>query len=155
LDLLEDVPDAIERELVLPVPPPRVWAALTEPDGLSAWFGTRAIVDLKPGGSLAFIWESEGERFTWRGQVEAVEPPHRFAFRWQSFRGYEDESLSDSPTTRVEFTLEAHPEGTRLRVVESGFASLPAEFRRTSFEGNTRGWQNELGELAAYLATHV
>ena len=33
-----DVLDAIERELVLPVPPARVWAALTEPDGLSAWF---------------------------------------------------------------------------------------------------------------------
>jgi uncharacterized protein YndB with AHSA1/START domain len=149
-----NVPDAIECELVLPVPPSRVWAALTEPEGLSAWFGSRAIVDLRPGGSLAFIWDEDGsERVAWRGQVEAVEPPHRFVFRWQPFRGYEAVSLSESPTTRVEFTLEQHPEGTRLRVVESGFASLPPEFRRTSFEDNTRGWQRELDELAAYLAT--
>jgi uncharacterized protein YndB with AHSA1/START domain len=151
-----DVPDAIERELVLPVPPARVWAALTQPDGLSAWFGTRAVVDLRPGGSLAFIWDENGsERFTWRGEVEAVEPPYRFAFRWQPFVGYAEASLSESPTTRVEFTLEEHPQGTRLRVVESGFASLPPEFRRTSFEDNTRGWQSELAELAAYLATLV
>jgi len=150
-----NVPDAIERELVLPIPPARVWAALTEPDGLSAWFGTRAIVDLKPGGSLTFIWDSDGERSTWRGQVEAVEPPRRFAFRWQPFAGYENAPLSESPTTLVEFTLEEHPGGTRLRVVESGFASLPIEFRGTSFEQNTRGWQRELGELAAYIATLV
>jgi uncharacterized protein YndB with AHSA1/START domain len=148
-----DVLDAIERELVLPVPPARVWAALTEPDGLSAWFGTRAMVDLRPGGSLMFIWDGTagGIDFSSRGQVEVVEPPYRFAFRWQPFAGYEDALLSESPTTRVEFTLEAHPQGTRLRVVESGFASLPPDIRRACFEGNTRGWQDELGELAAYM----
>jgi uncharacterized protein YndB with AHSA1/START domain len=151
-----DVPDSIERELVLPVPLARVWAALTEPDGLSAWFGTRATVDLRPGGSLAFIWDEDGrERHRWRGEVEAVEPPYRFVFRWQPFVGYEAVSLSESPTTRVEFTLAEHPEGTRLRVVESGFASLPPDLRRATFEGNTRGWRAELGELAAYIATLV
>ena len=60
-----DTPDSIERELVLPVPRARVWAALTEPEALNAWFGTRAIVDLQPGGSLTFIWEdAHGGRFT-------------------------------------------------------------------------------------------
>ena len=44
------------------------------------------------------------------------------------------------------------PEGTRLRLVESGFASLPPELRGGSHERNTRGWQRELGELAQYLA---
>ena len=52
------------------------------------------------------------------------------------------------PTTRVEFTLDDHPEGTRLRLVESGFASLAAESR----DRNSRGWDRELGDLVAYLA---
>jgi hypothetical protein len=54
--------------------------------------------------------------------------------------------------TRVEFTLEPHPEGTRLRLVESGFASLPPEARGGCHQRNTRGWQRELGELAQYVA---
>ncbi len=94
-----EVPDSIERELILPVPPARVWTALTRPDQLSAWFGTQATIDLRPGGEVIFTWDgSTGPRGTNRGVVEAVEPPHRFAFRWQS-------SPDTVQMTRVEFTL--------------------------------------------------
>jgi hypothetical protein len=41
--------------------------------------------------------------------------------------------------------------GTRLTVVESGFAQLPEEEHRTAYDGNTGGWASELGELASYL----
>jgi uncharacterized protein YndB with AHSA1/START domain len=140
------VPDSIERELILPAPPARVWTALTRPDQLSAWFGTEATLDLRPGGEIIFTWDgSTGPRGTNRGVIEAVEPPHRFAYRWQS----RPDLL---PMTLVEFTLEPHPEGTRLRLVESGFASLPPALGRSSHENNTHGWQQELGELAQYLA---
>ena len=57
--------------------------------------------------------------------------------------------------TLVEFTLEEHPEGTRLRMVESGFASLPPESRRPSHEANSQGWQNELADLVAYLTASL
>jgi uncharacterized protein YndB with AHSA1/START domain len=144
-----DGPDAIERELILPVPRERVWAALTQPDRLSAWFGTQATVDLRPGGALTFIWDNaaSGEQFTNTGVIEVVEPPSRFVFRWHVADGVHAEAPPDGPTTRVEFTLDDHPEGTRLRLVETGFAGLADAAR----DGNTRGWQNELGELAAYL----
>ena len=141
-----EVPDSIERELILPAPPARVWTALTQPDQLSAWFGTQATINLRPGGEVIFAWDSPtGDGATVRGVIEAVEPPNRFAFRWQSSAGL-------LPMTRVEFTLEPHPEGTRLRVVESGFASLPPELRGRAHGDNTVGWQRELGELAHYLA---
>ena len=141
-----EVPDSIERELILPVPPARVWTALTRPDQLSAWFGTRATIDLRPGGEVVFTWDGPtGQRSTSRGVIETVEPPHRFAFRWQP-------SPDAVQTTRVEFTLEPHPEGTRLRLVESGFASLPPGLRGGVHESHARGWQRELGELAQYLA---
>jgi uncharacterized protein YndB with AHSA1/START domain len=75
--------------------------------------------------------------------IETIEPLQRFAFRWQAAAG-------ELPMTRVEFTLEPHSEGTRLRVVESGFASLPPELRTR--EDHVEGWQRELGELEQYLA---
>jgi uncharacterized protein YndB with AHSA1/START domain len=141
-----EVLDSIERELILPAPPDRVWAALTRPDQLSAWFGTEATVDLRPGGEVVFTWDgTRGPSGSNRGVIEAVEPPNRFAFRWQS-------SSDTEQMTRVEFTLEPHPEGTRLRLVESGFASLPPALRGGCHEGNTSGWERELGELAQYLA---
>jgi uncharacterized protein YndB with AHSA1/START domain len=140
-----DVPDSIEREVILPVPPARVWTALTRADQLGAWFGTRATIDLRPGGEVVFIWDgSTGPRGTSRGVIEAVEPPHRFAFRWQS------NLTGDAPMTLVEFTLDPHPTGTRLHVVESGFARLPRELR--THELHVEGWERELGELAEYLA---
>ena len=140
-----DVPNSIEREVILPVPPARVWAALTQADQLGAWFGTQASIDLRPGGEVVFTWDgSTGPRGTSRGVIEAVEPTRRFAFRWQA-------SPDDAPMTRVEFTLEPHAEGTRLYVVESGFASLRPELRTR--ESHEEGWQRELGELAQFLAS--
>lgn len=138
-----DVPDSIEREVILPVPPARVWTALTQADQLSAWFGTQTTIDLRPGGEVVFTWDgSTGPRGTTRGVIEAVEPTRRFTFRWQA-------NARDAQMTRVEFTLEPHAEGTRLRVLESGFASLPPELRTR--EGHVEGWQRELGELSHYL----
>jgi uncharacterized protein YndB with AHSA1/START domain len=140
-----EVPDSIERELILPVPPSRVWAALTQPDLLSAWFGTEATIDLRPGGAVIFTWDgSTGPGGTNRGVIETVDPPNRLAFRWQS-------SPDTVQMTRVEFTLEPHPEGTHLRMVESGFANLPPELRRGCHQSNVVGWHRELGELAQYL----
>jgi uncharacterized protein YndB with AHSA1/START domain len=140
--------DAIERELILPVSRARVWAALTQPRALTAWFGTTATIDLRPGGALTFGF---GADFATTGVIEVVEPLRRFAFRWHPFDGQQRVAPEAGPTTRVEFTLADHPEGTHLRVVESGFASLPEAFGG-AFERNERGWGIELGELGAYLA---
>ena len=65
-----DVPDSIEREVILPVPPARVWAALTQADQLGAWFGTQASIDLRPGGEVVFTWDgSTGPRGSSRGVI--------------------------------------------------------------------------------------
>jgi uncharacterized protein YndB with AHSA1/START domain len=94
---------------------------------------------------VIFTWDgSTGPRGTSRGVIEAVEPPRRFAFRWQA------ELTGNAPMTLVEFTLDPHPTGTRVRVVESGFAGLPRESRTR--ELHVEGWKRELGELAEYLA---
>jgi hypothetical protein len=51
----------------------------------------------------------------------------------------------------VEFTLEPVGAGTRLTVVESGFAQLPEDAHHKAYRGNTDGWASELGELVEYL----
>ena len=140
--------DRIEREVVIAAPPERVWAALTKPDQIAGWFGDRVEIDLRPGGEARFTFEGYE---TSRSRVEVVEPLRRFAFRWHADGSDPTLPVEEVPNTLVEFTLEAIPEGTRLTLVESGFASLPAEVRDKARRGNEQGLTQELGELVAYL----
>ena len=41
-------PDRIERTVPIAHPPEKVWAALTTAEGLDAWFGNEATIDLRP-----------------------------------------------------------------------------------------------------------
>ncbi|GAB1510756.1 SRPBCC domain-containing protein [Actinophytocola sp. KF-1] len=137
-------PDRIERVVELKQPRERVWAALTTAEGLAAWFGNQAAIDLRPGGAASMSWDS-GDKASMR--VERVEEPAVFGFTWHIYGLPED----DPRRTYVEFTLEPLGAGTRLTVVESGFAQLPDDAHEQAFNGNTRGWQSELDELVAYL----
>jgi uncharacterized protein YndB with AHSA1/START domain len=119
-------PDRIERTVEIAHPPARVWAALTTAEGLSAWFGKDAKIDLRPGGSASMRWDG-GHTADMR--VERVEEPTVFGFTWHIYGLPED----DPRRTYVEFTLE------------------PADAYRTAYDGNTQGWASELGELADYL----
>jgi uncharacterized protein YndB with AHSA1/START domain len=136
-----DVPDEVRRELEIQAPRARVWAALTEPDELVGWFPTqRAEIDLRPGGQALFVREED----TGEAVVDVVEPPGRLVFRWRPMG-------LGRPHTTVSFTLEETPAGTRLTLVESGFASLPDQIEQQSQAGNDEGWAQELGELKEYL----
>jgi uncharacterized protein YndB with AHSA1/START domain len=138
-------PDRIERTVELAHPPEKVWAALTTAEGLRSWFGDVAEIDLRPGGAASMTWTAEN--FSARMRVERVEPPAVFGYTWV-ISGLPEE---DPRRTYVEFTLEPTAAGTRLTVVESGFAQLPDEIYRKAVDGNTEGWGKELGDLAAYL----
>jgi uncharacterized protein YndB with AHSA1/START domain len=132
-------PDRIERTVEIAHPP-----ALTTPEGLGTWFGNEAAIDLRPGGSAWMRWTGGP---TVQMRVERVEEPTVFGFTW-SIQGLPDD---DPRRTYVEFTLEATGAGTRLTVVESGFAQVPEDAFRKAYDGNTEGWASELGELVAYL----
>jgi uncharacterized protein YndB with AHSA1/START domain len=135
------IPDEVRRVVEIRAPRERVWAALTRPEELVRWFPTeRAEIDLRPGGDARFDWEDSSDEAV----VDVVEPPGRLVFRWRP-KGL------DRAYTTVSFTLEDAPEGTRLTLVESGFASLPDQIAQQSQEGNDAGWAEELAELQAYL----
>ncbi|GAA4252158.1 SRPBCC domain-containing protein [Dactylosporangium darangshiense] len=137
-------PDRIERTVELAHPPARVWKALTTAEGLGTWFGNGATVDLREGGSAQLTWDS-GDKASLH--IERVEEPAVFGFTWGIYGLAED----DPRRTYVEFTLEPAGTGTRLTMVESGFAQLPDDQYRKAFQSNTDGWTHELGELVEYL----
>ncbi len=138
--------DMIEREIIIDAPVSRVWDALTVPELISSWFGDHAEIDLRPGGAASFTWNDFGSFLI---TVERVEPQSIFAYRWAR-------EANQQPTagnsTLVEFTLTPEGDGTRLRVVETGFASLalPEEEQTRNWEMNTQGWREELDELREF-----
>jgi uncharacterized protein YndB with AHSA1/START domain len=137
-------PDRIERVVEIAHPPAKVWAALTTAEGLGSWFGNQARIDLRPGGSAEMTWTG-GHTVDMR--VERVEEPTAFGFTWHIY-GLPDD---DPRRTYVEFTLQPVGAGTRLTVVETGFAQLPEDVYRKEYDSHTEGWASELGELVDYL----
>ncbi|MCO5996299.1 SRPBCC domain-containing protein [Actinoallomurus rhizosphaericola] len=137
-------PDRIERTVEVTAPPSKVWAALTTAEGLASWFGDGATIDLRPGGAARMTWTG-GQSVDMR--VERVEEPTVFGFTWQ----IQELPKDDSRRTYVEFTLEPLGAGTRLTVVETGFAQLPEDVHRKEYDAHTQGWASELGELVAHL----
>ncbi len=148
------VPDQIERETVIDAPVDRVWQLITEAEHVGRWFGDAgAEIDLRPGGEMVIRWTGHGAS---RGRVVAVEPQTRFSYRWAPFKDPGGEEPVEGNSTLVEFTLQPEGDGTRLRVVESGFSSLATsqEQRAENVRSNTGGWQREIDELREY-ATEV
>ncbi|SFQ45082.1 Uncharacterized conserved protein YndB, AHSA1/START domain [Amycolatopsis arida] len=133
--------DRIERDVLIAAPPERVWTKLVE----FAWADT--------GGSRVGVEPRPGERFVAENPehgkfpivVERVERPRHLAYRWASAFAGQEPAAGNS--TLVEFTLIEEAGGTRLAVVESGFAGLPAESRRGALDDNTRGWTEQLDAL--------
>lgn len=144
------VQDEIRREMNFPVARERVWTAITDPARLEQWFGTRAeFKRLVAGEPIIFGWDEQ----LCRGVIAEVEPPSRFAYRWHSQTSDMETPFDEIPSTLVTFTLDEVPDGTRLTLVESGFASLPPTIRNAAFRENASGWDAELNDLQGYLET--
>lgn len=139
--------DRIEREILIRAPIERVWDVLTGASHMPEWFGgATARVDLSAGGDMVFHWEEHG---TFHAMIERVDAPHALAFRWSLVA---DEAPARHNSTRVEFTLASEAGATRLRVVETGFASLAGTdaSRAEHVASNRQGWAGALDGLAAY-----
>ncbi|MFC5754143.1 SRPBCC family protein [Actinomadura rugatobispora] len=133
--------DRIEREIAIAAPVERVWAVITEPGQVGAWFavaGKPAEIDrLEPGGRMVV---DHGEQGVFPMKIVTVEPPRVFSYRWASL--LPGKEATDDNSTLVEFTLRPDGDGTLLRIVESGFDALPIseEERARSFQDHSGGW---------------
>lgn len=107
----------LEKTALLPASAEEVWRALTEPDGLTAWFGAEASLDrLAPGARVEFRFQDGAVR---AAVLEDVEPNRVLSFRWLPFDRAADGTPRRLVATRVEISLAEKDGGTMLDVVET------------------------------------
>ncbi|QTL02718.1 SRPBCC domain-containing protein [Aquabacter sp. L1I39] len=145
-------PRAVRFERLLPAPPARVWAYLTQSDKRALWLAAGdmptevgAPFDLHyANGTLTGGAPPRQDRLkAFDGPISsshvllAMEPPHRLAFSWGGRR---------EPQSRVTFELEAAGAGTKLTVIHE---RLP-DARETVMVSS--GWHTHLAVLVDVLA---
>lgn len=133
--------DRIERETLIEAPLERVWQLVTEP---GFWVASEPSGTAVAGETTVCKNEQYGD---FPVRVETVTPRTYVSYRWASAFG--GQALTGDNTTLVEFTLTPEGAGTRLRVVESGFAALAGseELREKAHQDNTGGWTEVLDAL--------
>lgn len=147
--------DRIERQILLKAPRSRVWHALADAEAFGDWFG----VALKGKHFVAgqhtqgYITYPGYEHLLWDVLIERVEPERMLSFRWHPYAVDPSVDYSQEPTTLVVFELEDTSEGILLRLVESGFDSIPAKRRLEAFRMNSGGWDQQMKNIEKHVAT--
>jgi uncharacterized protein YndB with AHSA1/START domain len=133
--------DRIERDTVIDAPITQVWKLVSR----AGWWigdGDRSGHVISQDGDLITVEDPRYGRYLMR--IEAIDRPRYIAYRGGAEEG---QPPTDTASTLVEFFLTETETGTRLRVVESGFAALDLteEGRAAAIEDNTKGWEFQLG----------
>jgi uncharacterized protein YndB with AHSA1/START domain len=133
----------IQRQVILPARPERVWTELTDPLSASEWMGGRVEWELVPGGPARFDEHGGTSR---HGRVEEVVPGERLRFRWWPV----DEGADQS--SEVTFNLKPDGEGTELTVTERRLSSVPSNTIASSSVSNGAWseWDEKLLALWMY-----
>jgi uncharacterized protein YndB with AHSA1/START domain len=130
--------DTLALDFDLGHPPEKVWRALVEPDLLAQWLLPVIDFHLAPG--AAFLFRTQPHP-PWDGTVHCemleIEPQRKLAYTWNV----------PFLKTVVTFTLTPTPAGTRLSIVQTGFAAD----QKREFGGARYGWTMMGGRLAELL----
>ena len=144
--------DRIEREIVMHAPRSRVWQAITDAKEFGKWFRAEIKDSFVPGATARGRITYPGyEHLSFEVQVERMEPERLFSFRWHPYAVDPKQDYSKEPTTLVVFELEEIPEGTRLKVTESGFDQIPIARRAEAFRMNSQGWAEQVQNIARHV----
>jgi uncharacterized protein YndB with AHSA1/START domain len=150
--MAETSTDRIEKEIVVRAPRAKVWRAITDFREFGQWFKAE-MHDPFIAGSLSKgrITHPGYEHLTIEIRVERMEPEHLFSWRWHPYAIDPKHDYSKEPTTLVVFEYEANPEGTRIKVTESGFDQIALERRAEAFRMNSNGWAQQMQNIARYV----
>ena len=146
--------DTIEKTMDLKAPLARVWRALTDSQEFGKWFGVRIDGPFEVGQVSRGNMTIPGyEHLVWDAVIEKIEPQSLLVYRWHPYAVDAQRDYSGEERTVVEFHLEEIAEGTRLRVVESGFSRLSEDRRAEAFRANEGGWAAQMQNIAQYVAS--
>ena len=144
--------DRIEKEILLRAPRSRVWRALTDSKEFGTWFQMEFTGPFRPGARLTGRVTYPGyEHLVGDLLIEKMETDRLFSLRWHPNAVDPKQDYSKEPMTLVEFTLEEVEGGTRLRLVESGFDSIPIARRAEALKENANGWTIQMTAIEHYL----
>jgi uncharacterized protein YndB with AHSA1/START domain len=156
--------DRIEKQIMLRAPRPRVWRALTNSQEFGTWFGAKFDGPFVPGSVCrGLIAPTKVDAAVAQMQqpyasmpieiaIDRIEPERLFSFRWHPYAIDQNADYSAEPMTLVEFALEDVPDGTLLKITESGFDKIPLARRATAFTANEGGWTMQISLIEKYLA---
>ena len=139
---------AIVVDEVFPHAPATIWKALTTGDLIARWLMAPLGFEAVAGNRFTFQTKSAGE---WDGvihcQVLEVVPCERFVYSWQS-GNQGNEGYGAPLDTVVTWTLSKVEQGTRVRLVHSGFV-LPKN--DTAYRNMGEGWKKVVSNLDSLL----
>ena len=144
--------DRIEKTIEIKATVARVWTALTDYREFGTWFRVRLegpFVPGKPAGGQ--IMYPGFEHVKMEVVVQKMEAERLFSFTWHPYAVEPGVDYSKESPTLVVFTLEPTVNGTRLRVVESGFDKIPAHRRDEAFRMNDGGWEEQMGNISRHV----
>jgi uncharacterized protein YndB with AHSA1/START domain len=133
----------IVKEITIDAPAETIFAALTEPDQLTQWWGEEGLyhvthmeTDLRVGGTWRSTGKSaSGATFVVEGEYRAIDRPRLLEYTWRhDWDGAPEETL-------VRYELTERDGSTLLRVCHSGFTNI------TSRNNHNEGWNRVLGWL--------
>jgi uncharacterized protein YndB with AHSA1/START domain len=145
--------DRIEKEIILRAQRSRVWRAIADFREFGAWFQVKLDQPFTPGATVrGRILAASYDHLTIDMLIERIEPERLFSYRWHPNTIDTAVDYSKESTTLVEFHLDEVPGGTRLRLVESGFDTLPADRRAQAFRANDGGWTEMMPRIEKHVA---
>jgi len=121
-----------QRRLNHPVE--RVWAAITRPQEIEAWWA-RADVDLRTGGAMRIEWlntDEDGSTVVMPATITALEPPHLL-------------EIEGEPHGTLRFELQPDGDATLLTFVAC--STIPGDYRTKVLAG----WHYHLDALEEFL----
>ena len=149
LDSMLPVSNKIERIAVLPATPDVVWEkSFSSPEAMMSWFPDKLEGELVEGKNFFLIWEQhrcECRMIVFK-KAECLE------FKWHPGVSVELTGFPEEELTTVTFTFEkaqtkSGQPGTKVTMIETGFAKVGKKRRQAVFEANNGGWNIEMAKL--------
>ncbi len=145
-------PNKIEKSIEINVDISRVWKAISDYREFGKWFQVsldQPFEEGKPSTGKMTHPGVEGE--AWLADIVSVKPESYLSMTWNLYDPNSELLSGETPTTLVEFILEETSNGTKLTIIESGFAAIADPLGMDAMRRNTEGWDMQINNIIEYV----